>query len=82
MMRFNARAAGVVHTLRRRRPAARPAVAPRRAAKSSEGKGSGTPGARAIGWPNRPSRALHPQVTSARLPYGILRRMSTDVSQV
>src|SRR5262249_46182266 len=34
MMRFNARAAGVVHTLRRRRPAARPAVAPRRARRS------------------------------------------------
>jgi len=34
MMRVNARAAGVVHTLRRRRPAARPAVAPRRARRS------------------------------------------------
>jgi hypothetical protein len=54
---------------------------PAREAKSSEGTGSGTPGARAIGWPNRPSRDLHPQVTSERLPYGILRRMSTDVSQ-
>ena len=54
---------------------------PAREAKSSEGKGSGTPGARAIGWPNRPSQDLHPQVTSERLPYCILRRMSTDVSQ-
>ena len=54
---------------------------PAREAKSSEGKGSGTPGARAIGWPNRPSQGLHPQATSERLPYGILRRMSTDVSQ-
>jgi hypothetical protein len=54
---------------------------PEREATSSAGKGGVMLGARAIGWPNRPSRDLHPQVTSERLPYCILRRMSTDVSQ-
>jgi hypothetical protein len=55
MMMFNARAAGVVQAIHRRQPAARHAVAPRRAAKSSEGKSGVTPGELAIGCPNRPS---------------------------
>jgi hypothetical protein len=81
MMMVNARAAGVVHAICMRRPVARHAVAPRRAATSRAGTGDITPSAWAIGWSNHPSRDLHPQVTSERLPYCILRRMSTDVSQ-
>jgi len=80
MMMVNTRAAGVVHALRWR-PVARHAVAPRRAATSSAGTSGVTPGAWAIGWPNHPSRDLHHQVTSERLPYCILQRLSTDVSQ-
>ena len=80
MMMVNARAAGVVHAIRWL-PVAWHAVAPWRAATSSAGTSGVTPGAGAIGWPNHPSRDLHHQVTSESLPYCILRRMSTDVSQ-
>ena len=61
MMTVNARAAGVVH--------ASPQAAacgeacggtPASEAKSSEDKGGVTPGKRAIGFPTRPSRGLHP----------------------
>ena len=77
MMRFNARAAGVVHAIRRR---LRRGLRWHPGERGEVERGQGWCHARRAG--NRlsqpPFPRPSPQVTSEALPYCILRRMSTD----